>query len=59
MSEGIWVIIGCAVVLVTAGVLLKLLLDDLGPKDSCPYCSAPGIGHTSICPHCNRALGKR
>jgi hypothetical protein len=30
MDEKIWVVVGCAVVLITTGVLLKLLLDALG-----------------------------
>jgi hypothetical protein len=34
------VIIGCLIVLSVVGVILKLVLDDIGKPDTCPYCSA-------------------
>jgi hypothetical protein len=35
------VVIGCLVVLAVVGVIVKLLLSDIGGGDTCPYCSAP------------------
>ena len=33
------IVIGCLMVLAVVGVILKLFLDDIGEKDTCPYCS--------------------
>jgi predicted amidophosphoribosyltransferase len=46
-------------VLVIVGVILRLVLDDIGKKDTCPYCSASLTGKVRICPQCHKALGKR
>jgi hypothetical protein len=53
------VVIGCAMVLTIVGVILKLLLDDIGKKDTCPYCSASLTLKARICPQCYKALGKK
>jgi hypothetical protein len=52
-------VIGCLVLLVVVAVIVKLLLDDIGRGDTCPYCSAPLAGSVRICPVCHKALGKR
>jgi hypothetical protein len=49
-------IIGCVFLLAIVGGILKLILDDFGTGDTCPYCSAR-LGQ--ICPQCHRDLGKR
>jgi len=41
MSERLALVVGCIVMLTAVGVILRLLLDDMGKKDACPYCSAP------------------
>jgi hypothetical protein len=33
-------ILGCLVLLAIVGGILKLILDDIGRGDACPYCSA-------------------
>jgi hypothetical protein len=34
-------VIGCLILLAVVGVIVKLLADDIGRGDTCPYCSAP------------------
>jgi len=46
-------------VLAVVGVILKLLLDDIGEKYTCPYCSASLAPKVRICPQCHKAIGKR
>ncbi len=53
------VVISCLIVLTIVGVIVRLLLDDIGKGDTCPYCSAPLALSVTICPYCDRALGKR
>lgn len=43
-------VIGCIVLLTTMGVILKLFLDDIGRRDTCPYCSASLTLKVAICP---------
>lgn len=31
---------GCLIVLTVVGVIVKLVLDDIGRGDTCPHCSA-------------------
>ena len=52
-------VIGCVVLLTIVGVILKLILDDIGRGDTCPYCSAQVARRAKICPHCHTVLGKR
>jgi hypothetical protein len=60
MSLGLaTVVIGCLMLLTVVGVVLKLVLDDIGRGDTCPYCSAPLAPSVRIYPHSHRAIGKR
>jgi predicted amidophosphoribosyltransferase len=60
MSLGLATVgIGCLMLLTVVGVFLKLVLDNIGRGDACPYCSAPLAPSVRICPHCHKALGKR
>ena len=52
-------IIGCGLLLAIVGTILKLILDDIGTGDTCPYCSAQLTRRARICPQCHTALGKR
>jgi hypothetical protein len=47
------------IALAIVGTILKLVLDDIGKGDTCPYCSAQLAGSAKICPHCHTALGRR
>jgi hypothetical protein len=53
------VVIGCLIVLTVVGVIVRLLLDNIGRDDTCPYCSVTLEPRVRICPHCHKALGKR
>src|SRR5215470_14439142 len=44
--------------LAVVGVIVKLLLDDIGEMDTCRYCSASLAPRVTICPHCHRASEK-
>ena len=50
-------VICCLPLLVAAGVILRIILEDMEPDDLCPYCSGPA--RSGICPHCQRSIGKR
>jgi hypothetical protein len=52
-------VLGCLIVLTVVGVVVKLLLDDIGRGDKCPYCSASLAHKVTICPHGHKALRKR
>jgi predicted amidophosphoribosyltransferase len=51
-------VIVCVVSLAMVGTILKLILDDIGGGDTCPYCWAPLARAARICPQCQKALGK-
>ena len=57
MRLGTMVIV-CVVSLAMVGTILKLILDDIGGGDTCPYCWAPLARAARICPQCQKALGK-
>jgi len=48
-------VIVCVIMLAVVGVIVKLLLDDIGEMDTCRYCSASLAPRVTICPHCHRA----
>jgi hypothetical protein len=52
-------VLGCLIVLTVVGVVVKLVLDDIGRGDKCPYCSASLAHKVTICPHGHKALRKR
>ena len=53
------ILVACAA-LFTVGVILKLVLDDVGVDSTiCPYCASKIGGKPLACPQCHRALGKR
>jgi hypothetical protein len=52
-------VIGWLIVFTIVGVIVKLLLDDIGSGDTCPYCSAGLAGRLRICPRCHKVVGKR
>ncbi len=54
MSLGLGTLaIGCCLILLAiVGVILRLVLDDIGRADTCPYCSAHVARSARICPPC-------